>query len=564
MHIIIVQTIATLSLIVFKPSLLAMAWSALQSSSPSRTGLEELTMSAFQNVVDFANSPGLMPSLLHVKASHSLKPHAAFVLVVSVLSLSSAIAVSPIYRSHTGPFNIVASIVNGGGIGTSISPTLNTGNVIPGGVVAGRTLISGGTILNSTVYPPIFDISVAPFIPLHTIHSIWYAQVETVVARNSLDCGSTAPVRLSNSSQNIVNLGDPYFSSILGLSTPSFAGQILGTISNDPVLIAVYLNSTTTVAPGVVKAQTSVILLAANGTLEGAQQRITSPEPRSRIEFVDVLVCTSTTRLETSICTIVTGNVTSCDYRQPTNLPSNNTAGGVDAYVRSPVSVAITLSASPVTAYYTLRDRLPMLDINQGYIDSQIPPLSYLTFSTHNLYNIPLTYVTGVLFAQTAQGLVQGMTTAWQKFAHQQVAVTAVFGTSQPILQFVIMGVSLAWALVATLASTLPRSARRAPRLDFLKLLVISRNPQLDAVLKPYLDQDVGMDGNLDEKLDEEMLGARVGYELVESLNRPTFVMVLPKPGTNSIASSIHDQGVGGEGLSEGTGGSRKYVDRGC
>ncbi len=50
------------------------------------------------------------------------------------------------------------------------------------------------------------------------------------------------------------------------------------------------------------------------------------------------------------------------------------------------------------------------------------------------------------------------------------------------------------------------------------------------------------MDGKLDEKLDE-MLGARVGYELVESLKRPTFVMVPPKPGTNSITSSIHDQG---------------------
>lgn len=445
-------------------------------------------MSAFQNGVDFANSPGLMPSLLYVKASHSLKPHAAYVLVVSVLSLFSAIAVSPIYRSHAGPFNIATSIVNGGGVGPYISSTFNTSDIIPGGVVAGRTLIGGGTILNSTVYPAIFDISVAPFIPLHTIHSIWYAQVETVVARNSLDCGSmAAPMRLSNSSQNLVDLGDPYFSSNQGFNIdirPSFAGQILGTMNNDPKLIAVYLNSTTTVAPGVVEAQTSVILLAANGTLEGAQQRITSPEPTSRIEFVDVLVCTSTTKLEISICTIDMGNVTSCDSRQPTNLPSSNTAGGVDVYVHTPISVAITLSASPVTAYYIMRDRLPMLDINQEHIDSQTLPLSFLTSGTHNLlYNIPLTYVTDVLFAQTAQGLVQGMVTTHQKFAHQQVAVTAVFGTSQPTLLFVIMGVSLALALVATLASTLPRSAHRAPKLDILKLLVISRNPQLDAVL---------------------------------------------------------------------------------
>ena len=532
-HIIIVHAIATFSLIVFKPSLLAMAWSALQSSSLSNTGVKGFTISAFQYGADLANSPALVPSLRYAKASHSLKPHVAFVLIVSGLSLLSAIAVSPIYQPHTGPFNIIASIVNGGGVGPSISSTFYTGDLIPGGVVAGRALINSGTISNSTIYPAVFDISVAPFIPLHTIQSTWYAQVETVVARNSLDCGSTAPMRLSNNSQNLVDLGDLYFPSNQALNTdiiPSFAGQILGTINNDPELIAVYLNSATTVASGVVEAQTSVILLAANGTLEGAQQTINSPEPTSRIESVDVLVCTSTTRLEISICTINMGNVTSCQFQLPANLSNGSTTGGVEMYINNPVSVAITLSASPVTAFYILETRLPMLGINQQqYIDSQTLPFSYLTSDTNNLfYDIPFTYVTDVLFAQTAQGLVQGMTTAWQTFSHQQVAVIAVFGTSQPILLFLILGVSFTLALVATLASTLPQSARRAPKLDILRLLVISRNPQLDAVLKPYLDQDEGeINEKMDEGLDEKMQSARVGYERVENLNRRALVMVL-------------------------------------
>lgn len=524
-HIIIIHTIATFSLIVFKPSLSAMAWSVLQSSSLSNNGVKGLTMSAFQNGVDLANSPALVPSLLYTKASHSLKPHAAFVVVVSVLSLFSAIAVSPIYRSHTGPFNIAASIVNGGGVGPSIASTFDGADIIPGGVVAGRSLISAGTILNSTIYPEIFDIGVAPFIPLHAIRSTWHAQVETVVARNSLDCGSTAPMRISNGSQDLVNLGDSYFAaeqkSYTGIK-PSFAGQKLGNIINDPVLIAVYLNSTTTASPGVVEAQTSVILLAANGTLEGAQQMITSPELTSRIGFVDVLVCTSTTRLEISVCTIDQGTVTSCVFQQPTDPSSSGSAtGGVEAYVNNPKSVAITLAASPVTAYYILGHRLPMLGINQQYIESQTLPLSYLTSVTVNsMYAIPLTYVANVLFAQTAQGLVQGMITTWQTFADQQIAVIAVFGASQPILLLGIMAVCFALALVATVASTVPRSARRAPKLDVLRLLAISRNPQLDAVLQPYSDRDVGMDGKMES--------ARVGYGWVEGLNRRALVMDPP------------------------------------
>jgi hypothetical protein len=526
-HIIIIHTIAAFSLIVFKPSLWAMAWSALESSALSSAGVQGLTMtmSAFQSGMDLVNSPALIPSVLYAKASCSLTPHVAFVLVVSVLSLLSPIAVSPIYRSHKGPFEVAASIMNGGGVGTSTSLTFKSSDVVPGGVARGRALINAGTTLNITIYPAIFNISVAPFIPRDTVQAIWHAQVETVVARNSLDCRSTATQRLSNGTQDLVTLDDVYFASnqtpYSGIQ-PSFAGQILGPISNDPQVIPVYLNSTFTAEPGVVEAQTSVIILAANGTLEGAQQRITSPEPTSRIEFVDVLVCTSTTRLEISMCTVDMGAVSSCTFHKPTNLSSGSTTGGVEIYIANPISVAITLAASPVTGYYILGNRLPMLDQNQADIDSHILPLSFLTVdTTRSLYHIPLAYVTDVLFAQTAQGLVQGMIPAWPSYANQPVFLIATFGTSKPTLLFAIMATSLVLALVATLASTLPRSVRRAPALDVLRLLAISRNPRLDAMLEQYSDWDVGM---------EEMLGARVGYGRVEELNRRALMMIPQGP----------------------------------
>jgi len=268
-----------------------------------------------------------------------------------------------------------------------------------------------------------------------------------------------------------------------------------------------------------VEAQTSVIFLAANGTLEGAQQRITSSDPASRINFIDVLVCTSTTRLERSMCTIDKGTVKRCDFHQPTNLASNSTTGGVEIYVGNPISVAITLAASPVTAYYILGNRLPMLDVKhlQADIDSHTPPLSFLTFDTAaTLYDIPLTYVTDVLFAQTAQGLVQGMANGGQTYANQ-VSLISVFGTSKPAFLFAIMALSLVSALIATLASTLPCSARRAAVLDVLRLLIISRNSQLDTVLQPYLDWDI--------ERENEVLNTGVGYGWVEGLNRHALMM---------------------------------------
>jgi len=531
-HIIIIGAIASLSLIVFKPSLWAMTWSALESSALSSARGEELTMtmSAFQSGVDLANSPNLIPSLVYAWKSGSPTFRVAFVLVVSVLSLLSPIAASAIYRPHTGPFQVKgASILNGGGVGPAISITFNSNNVVPGGVAAGRALINAGTTLNTTIYPAVFDITVAPFITRDTIRAIWHAQVETVVARNALDCSSTAPTRLSNSSQDLVTLDEAYFApnQVFNSSIrPSFATQILGHISNDPVITAVYFNSTTKTTPGVVEAQTSVVFLAANGTLEGAQQRITSPELTSRIKFVDVLVCTSTTRLEISMCTIDKGNVSACDFRPPTNLSSKSATGGVEKYISNPTAVAITLAASPVTAYYILGNRLPMLDVKHLLedINSQTPPpLSFLTIDTvYTLYSIPLTYVTDVLFAQTAQGLVQGMIPAWPTYANQSVSVISVFGASKPVLLFAIVAMSLVSALIATRASTV---ACHAAEPDVARLMAISRNVQLDPVLEPYSDRDF--------KIAEEVMDTRVGYGWIESISRRA-LMIAPQSHGNT------------------------------
>src|SRR5882762_3960422 len=89
LHIIIIQKIVVLSLAVFKPSLWAMAWSALESSALSDARGKELTMtmSTFQIGVDLANSPDLIPSVKYARASRSLTYRVAFVLVVGALPL---------------------------------------------------------------------------------------------------------------------------------------------------------------------------------------------------------------------------------------------------------------------------------------------------------------------------------------------------------------------------------------------------------------------------------------------------------------------------------------------
>jgi hypothetical protein len=549
-HIIIVQGIAACALLVSKQSLWAMTWSALEGSASTGTvpAVPMMKAAALQDVIELTNSPGIFPAVLYAKSSRSLSHPIVLVILISMLSLLSPIALSPVYQSHNGPYSVTATLVVGGGVGDAVSNSFSSKDFVSRGEVAGRAIINAAYATNTQIPLVTFNTSVAPFVPSDTIGAIWKTQVETVVAHNLMDCGSSAPSRLT-SSQDIVTIApNDYFAAngktMTGI-TPSFAGQLVGVFPNDPQVSAVYLNSTTTVQPGVVQAQSSVIFLAANGTLEGAQQRITSPDPTSRIMFVDVLVCTSTTTLEISTCSIDNGNVTSCVPVPSANLPSSSSTsdtGGVENYITNPEYVATLLSASAATAYYDLGERICMYDrITPDMIASKIPPISFLSLNTTmELYNISLSYITDVLSSQTAQGLVQGLVSTYPVSSTQQVFIISTFGTSNPVLLYVILVLSIACALSSTLASTLTQSVRRAAPLDLMRIIAISRNPQLDGVFGVYSDRSV--------EIDEDMLDARVGYMWVESLRRRALVLAhcAGASGDTVYKTVDSDLGIGG------------------
>ena len=148
------------------------------------------------------------------------------------------------------------------------------------------------------------------------------------------------------------------------------------------------------------------------------------------------------------------------------------------------------------------------------------------------MYNIPLKYVTDVLFAKTAQGLVQGMASTSATYTNQSVSLIATFGTSNPVLLCVVLALNVVCALSATLASILPRSARQAAPLDVARLLAISRNPELDTVLKPYSNKSV--------KMDDELLSAGVGYGWDENSNQ-YMLTILPGWRNQDVSVTAND-----------------------
>jgi len=427
------------------------------------------------------------------------------VILISILSLISPLALSPVYRPRQGPHSITANISIGGGVRTKVSHSLNLTNYVSQGQVAGRAIINSATALKTPIPLISFDISAAPFIPQDTVQAIWAAKVQTVVSYNSIDCGPSAPSRFT-SSRDIVSFANnsQYYFAPQGESyyvDPYFAGQMMGILTNEPKMSAVYLNTTISIDPGVVQAQSSVIFLGANGTLEGAQQRITSPEPTSRIQFVDVLVCTSNTTLVISSCYINNGTVKSCDAVRPPSNESSDT-GGVEKYISNPITVASILATSPVMTYYDFWNHIPMYDtITPEMKSNGIPPLSFMSYNTTDSYDISTSYVKDVLFGQTAQGLVQGLLTNSPVNITQDILISSTFGTSQPVLLFIVLAVSIICAVIATLATW---SARKAAPMDLMRILAISRNPQLDTVFGPYSDRRVKMDQ------DKEMLNAKV------------------------------------------------------
>jgi hypothetical protein len=216
--------------------------------------------------------------------------------------------------------------------------------------------------------------------------------------------------------------------------------------------------------------------------------------------------------------------VKSCHAVPPASNQSSTT-GGVEKYISYPTNVASILATSPVITYYGFWDHIPMYDtISPEMISDRIPPLSFMSYNTTGYYDIPMFYVKEVLFGQTAQGLVQGMLTNSLVNTTQDILISTTFGTSQPVLLFVVLGISVLCALTATLANWLSRQA--AP-MDLMRILAISRNPELDDVFGLYSDRKVKMDR------DKAFLKAKVGYTWVHSLLRHALVVRLTRASKN-------------------------------
>ena len=470
---------------------MAMVWSALVSRT--------LTLKNFRRNIDLVNSPGLGYLTNYIeKHPPPWSFPVIFVITISILSQLSTFAVSPVYRPHYGPYSTDVVIVNGGGIDSTIPTVFDSYDAAtPKGVTIGKTLVSGMALANTGVPTSSTYLDLLPFIPPKSIQAIWYGTVNTVVARSSLDCSSAAATNLTNN--NITNLLvlDPssYFApngSVRWASPhPSFVGQDLGALGNEPQLVAVYLNGSYVAGSGFVIGNASVIFVAANGTMEGAQLTINSPNPTSRIRSVDLLVCASTTRLEVSTCTINFGTVTSCNPNPELVSSSNNSMGGVDAFVQHPGDVAITLAVAPVIAIPYWYNAVPSYDVNPDIITPRVLPLPYMTTGeTRPPYSIPLSYVRDVLFGQTARFMVQGIISdiSLQTHSQQQITLIATFGTSNPILIYLIMGLAI---LICSISIVGFKVAGQPSNLDAIRLISISKSTKLTELLNECTEEDL-------------------------------------------------------------------------
>src|SRR5882762_2783244 len=113
LHTHLCQNIVMIALLLFKPFLTAMVWSALERRT--------LTLKNFRRNIDLVNSPGLLYLVNYVeKRPPTLSFPVIFVVVITILSQLSTFAVSPIYRPHRGPYSTNAIIVNGGGVDSAM------------------------------------------------------------------------------------------------------------------------------------------------------------------------------------------------------------------------------------------------------------------------------------------------------------------------------------------------------------------------------------------------------------------------------------------------------------
>lgn len=412
-----------------------------------------------------------------------------------------------------------ATLNMGGGVDIGLSTSYNQRDIVQVGIALGKVLLAASGPLNIPVFPNIFNVSVAPFISKTAIDEIWSAKVDTVVARNTADCGPSALDRLNiTGPDDIVTLAAYEFFAP-GETTnniPIFLGnesQPNLIIPNDPLVTVTYVNSTNSAVSGTVAAETTIIFLGANVTLEGAQYTMQSPNQGSRIHFVDVLVCTSKTTLEPSHCFINQGNVTSCTAYAPTNASA---PGGLNM-ITNPDKTALILAASPATAFYALPSRLPMYIINSTYLTSGTPPTSYLTINAgQDTTYVSQSYIIEVLFGKSAQALVQGLAQTMPHSFNQELEITAIFGTSQAPVLFVILAMCVTCALVATYSGVRSFRNHYAP-LDVVRLLAFSRNPELDEAFVPY--------ANLKKPVDADIFEKKIGYGWVKELGRHVFIV---------------------------------------
>lgn len=192
--------------------------------------------------------------------------------------------------------------------------------------------------------------------------------------------------------------------------------------------------------------------------------------------------------------------------------------GGLDPWIYNPTSVAMYLAASPVMAYETLPGRLPMYLIYNATVAAQTLPMPDLTANVPSVdqFYVPTSYMKDVLFAQTAQALVQGISQRWIQTTVQPISLIAMFATSQPVLSAVVLGICATCALIATISGMMSLRYCHAP-LDVVRLLAISRNNQLDDAFASYADIDV--------PVDDELLERKIGYNWVEEIGSRALMM---------------------------------------
>ncbi|KDQ50873.1 hypothetical protein JAAARDRAFT_73964 [Jaapia argillacea MUCL 33604] len=494
-NIIVLQAIASLSLLTLRPYLLARSWKSLETDRPP--------LRAVQSSIMLVDSPQLIPGIMLGWHAGFFSSSVIFVIVVGLLSLGSPLAVSSIYRSHIGPFYAELNFTGGGGIGPMVPAMYDSSYVVGSGVTAGRSIIAAQSIdfiQAHATSPP----GLTPFLLDSEVQQVWQARKRTVAALSTLDCGSSAPGRISQFPFSITSPEYWWSDSYDSQTTDFTLGGVESSMYNEPNLSVVYFNASTVVSPGVVETTTSVIFFAANGTIQGAQQHITSPNATSRIAHIDILVCTSIAKLQISDCDIAHGFVQNCSATNLTTI-SNITSsrmGGVDQYLDNPDIVGNALSAVPAVMVYPRTGFFPMfVSITETLNASGLPPTTYLTAHTYDPgYYITLDYISTAMFEVGIKGMVQGLLTAWTQYNTTEGSIEATFATSDVWLQMVILGVAFVCALVATFLSTLPSSSRHAVELTLARTLAISRDPKVDEVFAPYADRSVAIGGDVMEK----------------------------------------------------------------